>query len=399
MNIKKIGSDFCLNILASIILVAAMQLCVYPKIASLCDANIYGGILTIMAVINTVLATFGNGLNNLRLITNEEYHDKGLTGDFNLLLLGSVIIVTVATFFGCLHWHFALFEGIAYWLMIVLAVVRVYLSVSFRLRLNYKKILKMNVLIGLAYIGATLVYVQFSTSAQWFLIFLFAEIVGVVYLLNETDLLGEPFVRTELFPSVLIKYGNLIYLTLMGNLLLYMDRNILYPLLGGTAVATFFAATVVGKAVGIVTQPMAGVLLSYFSQVDFAMSRKRFWKINVIICVAGLLSYIATIIVVDFVVKFFYPSLYKDAKPYFYLANLIPVLGVIGSMAQPSVLRYVSLKVQSMFQTIYLIVSIGISYFFAIHYGLLGFCYGAILLSTLRIGVLWWLGDAELKGK
>jgi len=399
MQIKKISSDFGLNVLSSIALVMTMQLFVYPKIASTFDANTYGSILTIMAVINTVLATFGNGLNNLRLITNEEYHREGLIGDFNLLLVASLVVITIGAFLSACYFSFTVVEMLAFWLIVVLAVIRTYLSVSFRMLLNYKKILLMNLLMSTAYILATIAYLDFHGMGYWYLIFLLAEVVSVVYLVKETDLLKEPFVKTELFSTVMRKYGNLIYLTLMGNLLLYMDRNLLYPLLGGAAVAIFFAATMVGKTVGIVIQPMAGVLLSYFSQVDFVMNRKKFWKINLTFCMVCLLSYIVTIFVADFVVQHLYASLYQEARPYLYLANLIPFLGILGSMAQPAVLRYVSLNIQSLFQTIYLVISVGVSYFFAVYYGLLGFCYAAILLSVLRIGVLWWLGDTEIKGK
>jgi hypothetical protein len=96
-------------------------------------------------------------------------------------------------------------------------------------------------------------------------------------------------------------------------------------------------------------------------------------------------------------VKMFYPSLYDAAKPYLYLANAIPVLGVIGSMAQPSVLRYVSLNVQGVFQTVFLLLSVGISYCFVTRLGLWGFCYAAIILSCLRIGILWFLGDKVMQ--
>ena len=397
-NVIKISSDFILNIAASIILVATLQLFVYPKIASICDVGEYGIFLTVIGIANTLSATFGNGLNNLRLIMNEEYFKKNICGDFNIFLIFAIFINIIVSLFVCYFFKFSLLEYIIFILTVSLAIVRMYLIVSFRVNLDYSKVLLFNIFMCLSYVFATIYYIVSPLYHKyWLFIFFTTEIMSCLYLYLNTNLLSEPLVKTKLFSIALYRYINLIYLTLLGNILLYMDRNLLFPILGSTTVATFFAATVVGKAMGIITQPVASVLLSYFSQVGFNMTKKKFWSMNFAVCIVGICGYVIAIFISDSVVGYFYPSLYVDSKKYFILANLIPILGVIGSMAQPAVLRYVSLTKQSIIQTIYLLLLVLVCYYGAIEFGLVGFCYATILLSIFRIGILWFLGNRILK--
>ena len=62
--------------------------------------------------------------------------------------------------------------------------------------------------------------------------------------------------------------------------MLYLDRLLLLPILGGSAVSVYTVASFAGKSLGVLMTPMAGVLLSYYAQKDYVMTRKTFWKIN-----------------------------------------------------------------------------------------------------------------------
>lgn len=187
------------------------------------------------------------------------------------------------------------------------------------------------------------------------------------------------------------------YLSLISNVLYYLDRSIIYPLLGGEAVAIFFAATAVGKAVGLLISPMSTVLLSYLSQADFRMDRRKYWQINILSSLLGIICYIFVIMITDFVVNTFYPSLYENAKQFFVLTNIIPILGGIANMSQPTVLRYVSLYKQGIIQTIELLVSAFVCYCSIKSNGLNGFCMACIFIYIMRILVLWFLGGQVVK--
>ncbi len=398
IKIKKIGLDFIFNIMAILVLTATQQLVVYPGISRICGSNEYGAILTIMGIVYTVSGTMGEGLNKLRLILNKDYFDKGLKGDFNILLIFNIILLLMLSMIDVAFFKLISKNLFIAFILVLLTTLRLYLSVEFRLNLNYAKVLYLNFIISFAYLIVVMLYVIYRFNSHfWYMIFIIAELSGNIYLIYYTNLLKEPLVKTYMFFNTLKKYCIIMYLSFVSNIIYYLDRSIIYPLLGGEAVAVFFAATAVGKAVGLLISPMSIVLLSYLSQSDFRLDRKRYWKINILSSLLGIICYIFVIMITDFTVNIFYPSLYENAKQFFILANIIPILGGIANMSQPTVLRYASLNKQAIIQTIELFVSVSVFYFSIKNSGLNGLCMACIFLYIMRILVLWFLGDQVVR--
>lgn len=391
-NLKKIFSDFTMNLMANCIYIITIQLFLYPLIADVLGIDYYGLFLLYMAGINTVGSTLGNSLNNVRLISNKDYNN--LSGDFNILL---IIIEIITIFLGLGFCFFHKVSPMTSFILIIIcifSILRNYLSVEFRLNMNFSKVVISNIIISVCYVLGGLWYKYYGIQTEsWILIFLFSEVIVFIYLYFETSLLKEPFIKTRLFSDTSIKYLNLIYSSFIANLLIYFDRNMLFPLIGGAAVSTYFAATIVGKSVCILTGPMSTVLLSYYAQVDFTMTKKKFWLINKTICLTAVVSYIFILLIVDYIVKFLYPSIYSSAKELFIIANIIPVLEVISNMARPAIVRYVSLTKLSIYYTIMLLINIVISYYSIMYFGIIGFCYSCIFFSVIKLIVMWYMGN------
>lgn len=397
---KSVGKDITLNIASTLVFIATAQLIVYPQIANGLKIEEYGVFLTIMGVLNTLCGTFGNSLNNVRIIMNEEYYHLRRCGDYNLLLVYGLALNLVVLCVGAIYLCLDFLSVIIIIMTSLLMIVREYLSVAYRLKINYVRVLSLNLILSFFYsvITGWLVFFEKLTD-NWIFIFFFGEIGAIFYLIATSSLWKEPFVKTELFKITFKKYCNLIYMSFISGFLMYFDRNFLLPILGGEAVAIYFAATVIGKAVGTFAGPISGVLLSYFGQVDFKMTRRLFWKMNFLICIVVFVFYFLTVLINDAAVEVLYPSLYTSAKPYFWIAALAPLCKIIGDLANPTVLRYVPLERLSVFNTFFLVITGIISYFAVSMNGLLGFCYSAVSLAIIRVLVLWMLGDMALRDK
>ena len=89
---KKIILDIVLNITATAIPLIILQLVVLPLIATKMSDELYGFTLTIISTITIIASSLGNALNNVRLIKNRVYEEKGIQGDFSILLLGELVI-------------------------------------------------------------------------------------------------------------------------------------------------------------------------------------------------------------------------------------------------------------------------------------------------------------------
>ena len=89
--------DVSLNIFASFMMTGILQIVVYPFLGSHMSADSYGLFLTLIGIVNIISVTLGNSLNNVRLLRDTTYKENKTTGDFNLINLGAVILITIIT--------------------------------------------------------------------------------------------------------------------------------------------------------------------------------------------------------------------------------------------------------------------------------------------------------------
>ena len=139
---KKVIGDMALNLIATAIPTLALQLIILPLLGGRMSSDLYGLLVTILALLNVVPSTFGNTLNNIRLIYNKKYTEKGIVGDFNALLI--LFGVVNAIIVGTLSWFYdKKINFLSMLLTILIAITwmaKEYYAVSFRLEINYIKI-------------------------------------------------------------------------------------------------------------------------------------------------------------------------------------------------------------------------------------------------------------------
>ncbi len=381
MRINKKIKDIILNIFASGVMTAALQLIVYPLLGAHFSAADYGQILTVMGICNIFSSAFGNGLNNTRLVCNSEYSARSLVGDFNTLSLVSLLVAflssAVATFAITCSPLAAVLIGFS----TLFAIVKAYYSVAFRLRLDYRRVLLCNLFCAIGYTaGALLVRV----GAPWPTAFLLGELAGSVYALYFSRFLDEGFGKTGLFCTTLRTYLLLLAGILVGSIATYMDRLFLHPIMGSSAVSVYSVAAVVGKCVSIVMLPISGVLLSYFAQDSYVMTRAKFYRQSLVMIVLAALMTLALIPFSPFVTRFLYPTLFVQAQQYIVIANTAAVISVLSNMLAPAILKFVESYWQVVIAGVYCLVYFVLGLVFIRHGGLWGFCWSALLANCCR---------------
>lgn len=392
---RKLIFDFGTNILASLVVTFALQILVYPLIARSVSLNEYGIVLTIMGIVNTIVMTLGNTLNNIRLLQNQSYESIDEQGDFNIILLlisalGAISIIIIMLAFK----HIGLVDLILLTLTVIFGILKSYCLVGYRLKLKFKLNLYCNLVIGFGY---TIGLLLFHLTKVWVLIFLIGEIFGCIFLLFTTEFLKEPIKITVIFKQTMSRYMLLIVNGIMATALTYMDRLIIFPLLGGAAVSTFTVASFFGKSIGLIMVPIAGVLLGYYAQRDFKFTRKIFWSINFYVLVFLAIFFGISIVSSYWFTGLLYPTLIKDAKPYIFVANLASIIGIASSMTQPAVLRFAPMFWQIIIQVIYSILYVGVGIFMLKAYGIYGFSVGIIIANVARLLLLYGIGDKYVR--
>lgn len=385
--------DIFLNLIAAGVSVAVLQLLVYPFISNETNNVIFGQILIIMAIVNIVGVVLGSSLSNIRLKYQNEYKD--LSGDYNVLMLGSMVfnVIVVSLLIILLtkvdNLEVDNLEFIIIIILSILTMLRAYLIVEFRIKLSFNKILYHSLFYS---IGLIMGLIPLSLSFHWFFPFLIAEIISFFYLIRTTKIINDPLIRTHRYKQTLTSYLYLCISNAIKNTLIYLDRIILYPILGPQQVAIFFIASAMGKMSSFVLSPISSVVLSYLSKEEKRMNIRTFILINIIILVfTGIVSIIA-IISSYLILPYLYPKLFDYTVNIIIISNLAAVIRASVIIPQTIILKYSETYNQIILQVIDMVLYVGLGLLFINKWGLVGFCYALLIASIIIYIVTLFLG-------
>lgn len=377
------NKDYLYNILASMLLTIALQLFVYPTIAIQETTARYGEILIIMAIVNIIIVSLGNTLNNIRLIVNADYEAEKIKGDFKVLLGVAVVCSFAVSIVASTYVDISMSDSLIIALITALGSVKAYVCVEYRLKIDFVKVFRLNAVTSIIYLIAT--YGYSAKFMNWIYIFLLTEICSTIYLYYTLSfILQEPAKITYLFVSTLKKYILLTLIGLVANTIVYLDRILIFPMLGAEVVAIYFCASFLGKSLGIIVVPISGVLLSYYS-LKKNLTKAQFIHNVTSYTVTCVAFYFLLQLASHFIIPRLYPSLYHQAKEYIWLGNLASIILVLSSIINPAILKFVKLGTQlyaSIFHIIFYMIT---AYFLTDYFGLIGFCYAAIASNLAKI--------------
>ncbi len=386
---KQVIKDFAYNIISSFLTIGILQLIVYPILAKVLGGDVNGQMLTLMGIINTA-ASLGNALNNVRLIRNTDYADDGIEGDFNPINIAISLASGVAIFFiGRFAFGTSILISVTMAVLAILTTARTYLIVIYRLNLNFKNNLICHVIMGGGYLlGIGLVFFV----KVWPIAFICGELASIVWIAKTTCILREKNRLTKAFGTTMSKLGMLAAVTVIGNVMVYLDKLIIYPIFGGEAVSVYAAASFFGKALGLVMTPIAGVMLGYFASKNYVMTFKKFWQSNFIVLALTAVFFGCSLFAAPIAIKLLYPQFYEEAMVYVFMANLAAMIGVMANMAQPAVLKFAPTYWQIVKEVVYSVFYLAVGFWLIPARGMMGFCIASVAAQLSRLLILYGLG-------
>ncbi|TYS63953.1 hypothetical protein FZD47_10650 [Bacillus infantis] len=388
-------SDVTLNIIASGVIAIVLQFGVYPLLNKGLNTALFGEVLVMMSIVNIVAVLLGNSLNNIRILYNKEYKAEKVTGDFSLILLcaGIVNLLIMSTIVFLLWPHHSFWGNILLIIISLLTMLRSYLIVDYRLALNYKRIAQHSLMYSAALLFSTLIL---FISDLWQLVFFIGETISLLFLAFTTQLIKEPIKISFKIKHTVKQYILLCISSLLGNILIYLDRFIIFSFLGAQKVTIFFVATMIGKLSSLILSPISGVVLTYLSNKEGKITLKVFWMLNVGILIFSSIASFFTLILSKLALSIFYPNLYDDALKILFIANFAVILLSSCSLTQTIILKYSRMNVQILIQLVYgLIYAIGGIVMINLA-GLKGFCLAASLAALFKFFFILFAGTLTL---
>lgn len=395
-RIKKVTGDVILNIIASSFPTLLLQLFILPYLSAVvANEEYYGSIISLISIFSLFSGAFGAPLNNTRLLLDEKYRKENLEGDFPLLVYSSATISFLLTFISVIFYQrqTSIINALLIATVTTLAVLCNYYLVSFRLQLNYKKILVNSIVQSIGYLfGCWL----FLVTKHWELIYISGYGLSLIYILGNSRLKQESFQRTALFRSTCYHLVILVASSFLANTLIYIDRLFLYPLLGGTAVTTYYVSTLIGKSTAMAISPVSGVMLSYFSKME-TIKRKHIVYIFFLALGLGTLGYFVCILIAPYFLRLIYPDVVEMAMRYLYLNTATAIIDVLSTVINPIVLKFKSVNWQITIYLLNITTYIVLVIPLAKHYGLMGFCIGGFIATIIKTAMLFVLALQEGK--
>lgn len=380
---KKVLFDFLLNIIATVLPTLALQLIVYPLVARNDLGNSYGSMVTIVSLLLLVSNTFGNVLNNVRLLENE--HLQKRAGDFNFI----IIIESFIGFFVVLIVSIVVYGlTVDHIIMTVLTgtiiLLYAYYNVIYRIALNYKMILVVNLCQGIGYFAGYFLYIL---SGYWECIYIVGYGFAFLIVMIRNPLIREGTRRTEAFVPLVKKTGLLLSSALLYSMLNYADKLLLYPLIGAEAVSIYYIASIFGKIVSMVVSPLNSVILSYLAKMKHLSKKNNLLVLLAPACIA-VIGYVACIFISDFALMLIYPVQAAAAKIYMPVTAAIAMISMLISFYYPFVLKYCNLIWQVIIDGVSLIVYVFLGVVLFYRHGLMGFCFGVLIANLIKILIM-----------
>ncbi len=155
-------------------------------------------------------------------------------------------------------------------------------------------------------------------------------------------------------------------------------------LLDGTQVTIFYIASLLGKAIAMLTEPIAGVAIGFLARAK-SFGRRQFVLSALCSLALGALAFAALIPITPFLIGMLYPDVVAEAKPFFLIANGGQIVYFIANLLLVIVLRFAAEKYQLYINVSYSVLFFAVCIPALLRGGLPLFCDLVLALNAVRL--------------
>ncbi len=385
-NRKKIAinasRDFVFSVLALIIYNGVLQLFIYPGLNDRMGEEAFGTVLYLISIISVMGAGFGTAASYSRMVAKKDRTQAN--GDYNLFLLTVSAIsigVTAVSLLIIKELKAGLFFPVL--ILMIVTVFRYYADVEYRMNIRFADYFFFFLMTSIGYCLGLFIY---PNTGNWIYTLLIGEVFGIIYTVIRGKIFRPPFFqlsgsyRENYSSAFIISASNLI-----SALILNSDRIFLRLLVGASEVTVFYTASLIGKIVAMLTTPLNGIIISYFTNYRLKITKKVFAAIGGgLIVISALLAVLCSSVSYVFV-KFKYPEVLEEARQYFFLANLGQILFFLSGSLMVVVLSFTKEKLQLVINIVYVISFAAVVIPLCLMFGVVGMAYGLVVVNLIRL--------------
>lgn len=370
---KKIATDLLYSIGAIALMNIVLQFIAYPIVNRTLGETEFGNMLFWAGVISVLAPSFGQSVNNTRLVHPKR--DNTQNGDYNsVLLLFSAISLVVVIIIGRIE-NYGWIPVVILGYVLVFSVFRNYSTVEYRLTLDYKRQFFFYAILSVGYVAGAFLCLY---SASWFPVYIIGETLAVLYVVVKGSIYKRPLGKSDYAADVRKRCITLAGAYLLTNLMMNLDRFVLKFIVGEEAVSQYYVLSLIGKTIALIGGPLSSVIIGYISKEQYKLSRKQFGEIVLIMLGAGIIFWMAACVATPVFIYIFYPNLSNGNLGLNMIVNAAQILYFLTNLLLVVVLTICSEKWQFIIQFSYTIIFILLAVFSTIRWEVPGFSIAAL---------------------
>lgn len=378
---KRIGGDLLYSIAGVAFFNIILQFIIYPYVSAKIGSAQFGDMLFLLAVVNIIAPSFGNAVNNTRMVLPER--EKTENGDYMLILSCFTTVTAIVCLVISLIRGLSVIGGVLLFAVSVLTMFRFYANVEYRLNLEFKKQLVFYILLGVGYLVGV---VPFLLSGRWEWIFMTGELLAVLRVVISGGIFRKCGKTSERRREIA---GNAVTLAgsyLLTNLMLMLDRFVLLYFVDSSAVSEYYVLSLLGKTVAIIGIPLNSIIIGYLTKGSKSMDRPLYRKSVLGLLILAILFTAVCGGLTPVYIRLMYPALFAEMKDIIVLAfivSLAQILYFVTNILLVIILTFVKAKWQLIIQIVYATVFIASAIGMTLLWEIRGFAYAAVISSSI----------------
>lgn len=194
----------------------------------------------------------------------------------------------------------------------------------------------------------------------------------------------EPMKKTIYFKETFKKSVVLYVAEIFKTFITYADKLLIYPILGASAVAYYYAASIMGKMISMGISPISSVILSYVVK-EKSLAKTTIKRLLFALVILAVTGFVVAYIVGRILLQVLYGTWFEmtiNLLPWTVLAALF---ASVASVIHPFVLKFKSELYQISVNSIYVLVYVVCSILLSRQFGLIGFCVGYCITMFTKL--------------
>lgn len=391
---NSISKDLLYSIAGLCLMNGVVQLFVNPYLQRKMGSEKFGIMLSLISVLTIVAISFGTSANYSRMLSKTKNTQSN--SDYLIMLLFSVLFIVPVCIVSLLYFYkLSIPLLIGYIVLTVFTAFRYYGDVDFRLKVDFKGFFLYYAFISVGYVSGALL---FGMTKSWIIVFLLGEAAALIFVFFKGDVLRcFPLKKSEHFKINFKSTSALFVSSLITSVLSNVDRPIILKAIDANSVTVFYAATLIGKIIALLTVPLNSVVISYLTKYDGKLKRKTFSFLFATSLLLTAVMSVFCIFISYFFVKIMYPNVYESAKPLIPVAIVGQIFYFISGTLMTVLLRFTKERLQYIINGIYFAVYMTLCLIGINQNGLSGFAAGILIANVFRMALTYILGMVSLK--